>query len=259
MRKEDLNTFSKIGNALWMDPVYSERSAIETLAAVNLLDLTPERTLEKAATALLVRAKSEGTAANTLMNADFLSGTFFRLTLEERFLLVALHIGRWSYERLSRILKKTPDEIQEMSWSARLQLSTSLVYPSGPKTQGIRCPEYHSRRPWTQKFLDEEIESHRDQLFLQNHLLACASCSQALSRCRDVYFKIDKEISKIVGNLSSLESLERVMDHEVLRKYPSERSFLDSLNLFTRRWDVRVVLMAFLILLIYRFMNQLMM
>lgn len=250
MSREDLKALAEVGRALWADPRESQLATIETLSAITLLDLMPDRALERAAAALLERVTKRGFAADTYSSlaAGVGAGTasrFFGLYPEERMLLVSLHSGRWSYARMARIFKTTPERIEEMAWSARIALVSSAPgapYPAGASQRGANCPEYDAKRPWTQRFLDEEIRSGSERVFLQNHLMACDSCRNALGRCREMYYAVDKLLPRLTeeandaGVLRSLESLAR--QTSVLRS-PSQRSFAETIEIFTRRPDVR--------------------
>src|SRR5947209_9557076 len=116
MRREDLKTVSEISRAFWIEPSRSEQMALESFTAASLLDTTDERKLEKAASALLERASRGGMAANARANLAAINEPFFRLAPEERFALVALHVGHWSYARLSRILKRAPEDVDALVW-----------------------------------------------------------------------------------------------------------------------------------------------
>ena len=249
---EDLRTFSKLGAALWGNPEYSKKLSTETLAAASVMRLTPDRTLERAAAGLLERARNEGMAANTQLNRDVLTQQFFRLTPEERFVLVTLHSGKWSYARIGRVLGLSPansnEEVQELAYSARLQLCLSVSYPGGPSSPGPYCPHYDLRKPWTQRWMDQEIEARRDQLFIQGHLVRCKSCSQALARFREVYFKVEHEVARIIGKTDFADTFEAVLAEGPFQCYPSERSFKESLRIFLRRKDIQFALGGLLIL-----------
>jgi hypothetical protein len=262
MNKDDLKVLAEVGRALWVDPHESQIATIETLSAVTLLDLTPERALERAAKALLERVTSRGLAANTRsnLNAGALLGMgqpFFRLLPEERFFLVALHLGRWSYARLSRISGETPEQIEELAWGARLQLAASeqvMIYPAGASVRGTNCPEYNSKRPWTQRFLDEEMSTGRERVFLQNHLMACDSCRGALTRCREVYYSIDRLLPRLnedSGDVQMIRNLEKISRSGLGIRKPMERTFLEGLAIFGSRRDIQLVLAAFGLLLIW--------
>jgi len=242
---EDLRTFSKIGGALWLDIETSEQSALETITAVSLLDLTPERALEKALTALLEKAKRKPVPPSPFQ-ADLLLTRFYRLTPEERLILVALYYGGggWSYARLSKILGMPGEEVEKLAWNARLQLCVGMPYPAGPSILGAHCPQYHSTHPWTQGFLDDEITSARDRLFLQNHLFVCDSCRDALSRCRHLTFKIEQDISKILEPADFSEALEAICRNSYLLKHPSQMGLKQSLGLFIQRTEVRWALLV---------------
>jgi hypothetical protein len=216
MQPEDLKTYSEFGRALWFDPTESRRVAVETLAAASLLDMSAERILEKAASGMISRAHKLSPNPKALVHP------FFRLFPEERVILVALHQGRWSYARLARLLGETPDSIERLAWQARMQLASGLaaigsarfaVYPSGAGG-GINCPEYDAERPWTQRFLDEQIPAGQERLFLQSHLLSCRSCSQALARCRDLYYHVTRVVAELTAQPNpsgaSVGELERV-------------------------------------------------
>ncbi len=256
IQTQDLVTFSKLGSALWIDDDYSQISTSETLAAVSLMNLNSERTLEKAVAALLERARVEGMAGNIQRNQKAISQPFYRLTPEERFVLVSLHVGRWSYQRLGRILEFTIEQVQELAWSARLQLCASGSYPAGPTAIGLSCPVYDPRKPWTQRFMDDEIGSKREFIFLQNHLMGCSSCSSLLSRTRDIHFKVEKEILGCVGKQDFSSSLKAVLDQGPYGKYLSHLTFTQSLRIFLRRKEIQWVGGFFLFLLLMKMVRH---
>ncbi|MGK5083318.1 hypothetical protein WDW37_08420 [Bdellovibrionota bacterium FG-1] len=241
MNLHDLKIFAEVSQALWADPHESQVAAIETLSAVSLLDLTPDRALERAASALLIRVAQQGNSASFAGVGQ----SFFRLGAEDRFLLVALHLGCWSYARLGRIFNRSREQIEEMAWKARMNWVTSdssLSYPSGAPARGTRCPEYETRHPWTQRFLDEEMESGRERVFLQNHLMACDSCRQALGRCREVYYAIESKLPHLSSSTDGdavLTQLEKICQNGVWLKTPAERSFSESLAVFGQRRNIR--------------------
>ncbi len=247
----ELETYLALGKALWADPDDSARMAVETMNAVGLLQLDPEARLERAAKALLERTRRAGRAANTisvLKNAGASELPFYKLDPESRFLLVALHAGRWSYARLSRILERSIEEIEESAWRARIALSGSR-YPSGGVLSGPNCPDYNARRPWTQRFLDEEIGGGKERVFFQNHLMACDSCRGALSRARDLIASVDKLMPNFeeTRTTESMREIRRALRaNELLESYaklPTDRTLRENLNLFLdRRKDVRLAL-----------------
>src|SRR4051812_14873522 len=106
-KETDWKTFAAVTAALWPDRRDAERQALETVAAVSLLALTPDRTLERATSALLQRAGHQPAfSAET---------PYFRLAPEERLILIALYSGRWSYPRLAKILGESEEWIQEIA------------------------------------------------------------------------------------------------------------------------------------------------
>lgn len=244
MKQHELRTFAHLGSALWADPSRSRGIALETMAAATLLDVAEEARLDRAARALLERAFREGMAGNTqanLMVAGTEANRFFRLPLESRFVLAALHGGRWSYARLARILEETPEQIEERAWTARVELA--VIYPAGAKARTSSCPEYIPHRPWTQRFLDEEIGSTRERLFLQNHLMACDSCREALNRCRNLYYSIEAMLPGAQGGAEQVQlELERICGTGRSLQNRIYVTFEQSLTPFLRRSDIRAAL-----------------
>jgi hypothetical protein len=227
MIKEDLGTLSTISRVLWVDPEYSSRNAIQALSAVALLDLNADQTLEKTCSALLEKARTKNLMTNAASQVPTLGHDFYRLLSDERFVLVALHLGQWTYARVGRILGVSVEEVQDLAWRARVQLSVNSSYPAGPASIGMNCPEYDSRKPWTQRFLDDEMTSAGDLFFLQNHLLACRGCSDALKRSRELYFRVEKELDQIVAQLNLGHSktepnLQKILE-TVLSEMPTQQ------------------------------------
>lgn len=246
MEIQELRTFAELGRTLWVDPSLSDSAMVETLSAVTLRGLEADRALlERACAALLERSRGQGMAAQTralLATEGGFNQPLFRLHPEERFLLSALHLGRWSYERLSRLLGVTPERIEELAWNARLQLalSSTRLAPVGGKG-GAHCPEYDAFRPWTQRFLDEEIRRGADLVFLRNHLMACDSCMQALNRCRDLYYSVERMLPRVDEATDPIVLRLLEVHREGLRLRSRDRDLLArSLVAFARQWDVRI-------------------
>ena len=228
MKTEDFRAIDSLSRSLWADAAYAARVSTETVTAVSLLDLNDERALERAMSALLERALRDGAG----VNAEALNHPFFRLQPEERLLLAALHVGRWSYRRIARVLGMNEEKIPRLAWQARLHLATfapaRAATALGSPRAGVRCPEYSTDAPWTQRFMDEEIPS-RERLFLQNHLMACASCRQSLATCRDLYYSVDAMIPQpSPGSDSELTLRELQRAWEETRKWmqPIRRTFI---------------------------------
>jgi hypothetical protein len=251
MQIEDLKTLSFFGNALWADSDYSERVAVETITAVSLLDLTPDRSMERVSSALLSRAIKDGVE----VNASVINRPFFRLHPMERFILSALHLGRWSYERLGRVLKKTPEEIGKIAWSARLRLISTpgrpvyVPHPTGSDLNGVRCPDYDQYNPWTQRFLDDEM-TNRERIFMQNHLMACDRCRQALSRCRNLYYTADALVPRPPKDQDRVRVFEKALARLNGLRRPTERSFLQSVKVFAERRDIQLLAGAILVFVV---------
>jgi hypothetical protein len=131
-----------------------------------------------------------------------------------------------------------------------------VVYPAGSTILGPNCPEYDAHRPWTQRFLDDEIPPGRERIFFQNHLMACASCRDALSRCREAYYAIEKELPRVSpaesGDASVLRLLQSISRQARGLARPIERTFLETLEVFIQRRDVQVALVFLGLLMAWR-------
>lgn len=250
LHKDELTVFSKISTALWADTEFAERSAVETLSASSLQNLTPERTLETASIALLKRARAAGTASNSFLNNEVLLKPFFRLSIEERYVLVALHLGRWTYTKLARILDTTTEGIEEIAWKARLKLGADKSYPTAPRNLASDCPEYNSKRPWTQKYLDDEYPSGRQRFFLQGHLLSCQSCNACFIRTQTLYYAIEKDLNMAVGSASLVDTLQSVLRTSALYNNPGNSHIMEGIAHFVKRPDVKWSLVGLAALLL---------
>lgn len=241
MEGHDLKTVSQIGHALWADADRTRTMIRETFSATTLLKLDESRTLERTSLALLDRAERDGIQ----INDQALNQPFFRLLPEERFILVALHFGHWSYERLGRILNRTEDRIAQLAWSIRLHLSPLRApHPTGSPHTSTGCPEYQTSDPWTQRFLDNELPQN-ERLFLQAHMMNCPHCHQALARCREIYYSVEKQLPRLStepqlrADQNELQSIWRATQREIHRQ---AGEFWPSLRIFLKRWDVRLAL-----------------
>jgi hypothetical protein len=250
----DLKTYAEIGRALWADPSRSSEMAVETLSAIALMDLTQERALEKASQALLDRAVRQGMASNTLSALDTGQfGAFFKLQPEERFVLVALHLGRWTYERTARVLQIQPEVVEALAWRARSQIGISQgLTPIGAKIASANCPEYDLDRPWTQRFLDEEMGKGRETVFLGNHLMACESCSRSLARCRDIYFRVEAMLPRVPDDDGILRVLAKVSTDGKKLRSNEGYTFSDSIAAFFSQRSIQILFALVFVLAIYR-------
>ncbi|MCC7440497.1 MAG: hypothetical protein IT285_02625 [Bdellovibrionales bacterium] len=204
LEQEDFQTLTQISTALWADATRAHTQAAETLAAVSLMDLTPSRSMERWARALLDRAR---TLRESPIDAASLNDPVYRLLPHERLILAALHLGHWSYGRLERVTNLPREELERSAWSARVHVARQRLASEGRGLQvpaaalGASrgsCPAMDPTRPWTQRFLDEETET-RDRLFLQNHLMSCPICVRALQQTRDIYFTADRALQTAVS------------------------------------------------------------
>lgn len=243
-----------VGRALWVDPERRGRQWIETHAAVMLQGGEESEQVERMAQALLERARRGSRDPMAAWDRPF-----FRLETDERLVLSALHgPRRWSYERLGRVLWLPMEGVEQLAWRARMRLAshlkrvdgTVIPYPTGSARATASCPEFLPDRPWTQRFLDEELTNKNEQLFFQNHLMACSQCQNALSRCRDLYYAVDAAVNEALLPTPLDEVLrEQASRDRVWLKPATQRTFLESLSIFTRRDDVRWVGIGLILLM----------
>ena len=193
MNKEDIRSLTRISRSLWGDLDQSVAISEDTLTSVSLLNLSDDRTIERASKVMIERAERN---PPTLLK---LNHPFFRLAPIERFLLTATHVEKWSYDRVARTLGIENQNIKTLLepwlWTIRLKFcfqetQSEIEYPRGPGTLGPMCPEYNTSSPWTQRMMDDEL-GKRERFFLQNHLMGCDKCRKALDLTRKMMFKIE--------------------------------------------------------------------
>jgi hypothetical protein len=234
--REDLKALAQLGHALWAMPAASDSVTTETLGALSLRESEPTRLLERTSTLLLERAVKDGIRAN-LAAAD---QPFYRLQPEERLILVALHANRWSYARLARILGKTSEQIEETAWAARLHLISvpgrqiAAPHPTGSKFSGERCPEYSPARPWTQRFLDDEL-GRKERFFLENHLVSCETCGKAMARCRQLYFAVGSMLPHPSTESQSVRRFVKALHQSAVLARPSQARIRDLIWSYVER------------------------
>jgi hypothetical protein len=187
--KNSIKSLTRISRSLWGDLEKSVAISEDTLTSVSLLQLSDERTLERASKVMIERAEKNPPRLLALQHP------FYRLAPIERFLLTALHVEKWSYARIARVLGIEENLIEPWAWATRIkyafqELEAELEYPRGPATLGASCPEYNVSQPWAQRLLDDEL-AKRERMFLQNHLLACEKCRKSLDLTRRMFFKIE--------------------------------------------------------------------
>jgi len=242
---EDMDAFSCVGRVLWPSHEIAKRSLEETLSIVSLLQLSPEMALERATQALLERAKRESKSVQIGAHLELLNHPFYRLFLEERVILVALHIGHWSYARLSRILNLSIEQVEGMAWTARLKLAPIGKYPHAPYPVGEKCPAYHADRPWAQRYLDDEILTGRERIFLHGHLPECTACGNHLSDFRELYYEVGQETARLAMDPQWTKELRTLVRAQSRMKWMSEWGFFETLAFFVRRHaDIQWILIG---------------
>jgi len=281
----DRELLSQLALALWWDPLLARNKGCEALAAASLGEELPEVMIERASALLLTWCEQEeGDAGAPKVG---LQGAFWRLPPKARFVLAVLHGPyRWSWRRTARVfgwaasfetgntasaekMKELSGELLDLvarlAWSSRLELAweLGLGYPSGGGSTDITrsCPELDARAPWTQKFLDEEMQS-REALFLQNHLMICRSCRSALEAARKVFHGVDAHVRGLLGESRSrtdgtplgrealASAFRQVLEGRRRLLHPASLSFLESLRVHLARPENWMLWLGSLLLLI---------
>jgi hypothetical protein len=253
MNDQDLNLVTDLGYALWQDPYQAQITVRDTVSAASLVEAKSEAVVDRTIRALLEQAEKRGTFARP--GAQLFQSLF----AEERFLLLALHTGRWSYARIARVLEETPESIQSMAWNARVYLASHHGYPAGSRAATASCPEYNAQTPWTQKFLDEEVKG-QEKLFLQNHLVACSSCRDALMRAKEVFYRAEGMLGDVrrdsdrLGQTVGLNGLLRQWVEQGRKFRESSRmpTIQENFATFLKRWEVLAVLGFWVLYFVFR-------
>jgi|GEM_PF-5642807 len=254
METRDFKVLADLGSALWADPHRARITALDIVATVGLQNLTRDARVERAARALLDAA----TRAETTTNSDSKHEPFYRLSPEERLTLAALYHGHWSYRRLARVLSLTVDQVQELAWGARMYLATAptgrsyVPHPVG--SGGPSCPEYAPGRPWTQKFLDEEMTT-QERTFIQMHAERCTPCQQALSRARQLYYAVLASVPALdsARSMTVVSQLGETFNDALKFIERDRTTFFDSLEPLVKRWDIRLLLAALFLFFVAQF------
>lgn len=256
MELEHLKTLSQISRSLWASEQDAQNATLEALTASTLLNLSEEQTLDRTLLALLRQATRAGVRANSAG----LNAPFYRLSEKERLLVSALHFGSYSYLKLSQILRITPEEIAKQIWKARFYLAASagLTIPVPEPASTRACPDYQADHPWTQYFMDEELNAQQ-QIFFRNHLMICDSCRATLTRFRKFYYAVESliphyesqdQLKDVAKNLKRSWSQSMNVIQSALRP-----NFLGSLRLslksFFSRIDVQIICIAILVYILF--------
>ncbi len=210
MKKDDIRSLTRISRSLWGDVDQSVAISEDTLTSVSLLNLSDDRTIERASKVMIELAERN---PPTLL---ILNHPFYRLAPLERFLLTAAHIEKWSYERLARTLGIEKNLLEPWLWALRLKFcfqetQSDLEYPRAPSSLSPTCPEYNASAPWTQRMMDDEL-GKRERFFLQNHLMGCDKCRKALELTRKMIFKVESLIPVKESSLELESANERIFN-----------------------------------------------
>jgi hypothetical protein len=209
--KDHIKSLTRIGRSLWGDLDRSFAMSEDSLTTVSLLRLSEDRTLERATKVMIERAEQNPPRLLSLQHP------FYRIAPMERFLLTALHIEKWSYQRVARVLGIENSWVETLAWAARLklcfqELNSDIEYPRAPTKLGPVCPDYNISSPWTQRLLDDEL-GKRERMFLQNHLMGCERCRLSLTLTRKLFYKIESVIPVKDAVLETEIATNRIYDH----------------------------------------------
>ena len=183
MRTDQIEFLSQLGQSFWPDHEIQKRTVNGTLAAVACLDLEDDEAFERSAVAFLDRARK----ANLSHSTASIHQPFYRLNPLQRFVLTCLHFRKWKYAEIARLGKTTAEEVEKQAWAARTEIGAWFgLCGLGSANQSPNCPDYHLDRPWTQRYLDEQL-SKKEAHWLRSHIEGCRHCRVALESCRAIY------------------------------------------------------------------------
>lgn len=258
MKSEDLQLISTLGQALYANPAQAQSRSLETVAAISTLaEVSGEQFLERALGLMLHQAERDGIRSNV----SGISNPFFRLSPKERFVLFLLHSGRASYKRLSRLMGISVEDVQTLAWIARTQIASSpevrlqAPHPMGSSNLKQSCPEYDSSRPWTQKLLDDEMNS-QELAFIQNHTAICRDCGRVLRATREFYYGVERLIP-LTPVKDGTEQLGERMKAVVRRgqiqagQLPKDLTFFEAARLFLMRRENLIWICVAALLLVW--------
>ncbi len=164
---------------------YSDRAK----ASVAWLDLTEDRKVERAARFLIEQL--DGIPVDPQSKV---AHPFFRLSVKERFLLVALHQLQWPYDRIARTIGLPDAMIASLAWSIRIrfvfeEMSASLPFPSAPLRPAPACPTYDPSAPWMQGLLDPNPKTQHHKA-IQTHIGDCPTCRSLMEQARHIWERV---------------------------------------------------------------------
>ncbi|MBS1958372.1 MAG: zf-HC2 domain-containing protein [Bdellovibrionales bacterium] len=254
MNRENIRSLNRISRSLWGELNRSFHNSEEALVNASLLHLSEDMTIERASKMMIERA--ERNPPGTLK----LNHPFYRLAPIERFLLTALHIEKWPYERVARTLSIDPSLVESWAWATRLkysfqELEAQIDYPRGPASLGLVCPEYNAAAPWTQRMLDDEL-GKRERNFLQGHLMGCEKCRKSLEATRKMFFTIESFVPVKTRGEEMEAAVDKMLD--VWEKgestyRPIKVTAAESFDKLLSRRDVQIVLAIAGFFLLYHF------
>lgn len=221
------------------DFFFVTRNLVSTTA---LMDLNGDQIFEKVVLQLLDQSQKH--SANRTTAA--LNHPFYRLLPIQRFALMGRHLEGWSYTKLGTLLNLPSYDIEKILWQTRVELGTyrSSDISIGSSLCTFQCPEYNIQRPWTQRFLDEQLRA-QDRVFLQGHLLQCESCRQTLESARKIYYLAQSEIPTFECSENHLQMLSErwnaIREARVHQPLSVQKTWIPSLRTFFARKDVQVL------------------
>jgi hypothetical protein len=158
-------------------------------------------------------------------------GTFYRLSVTERVILMLLHRAKWSYAEVGKLLGISDTQLEELAWLTRLELvrraGSPTVALSGPPRLSLSCPEYIPARPWTQRWVDG-LYSGAEKLFLQQHLEKCAGCRETALRARKVFYAVEAELPSLQFNATRAQILEAAFRKTRYLENPQEQQLSEA-------------------------------
>jgi hypothetical protein len=215
--------FSRLSRALWVHPHEGQAQTLETVCAVRSVESRLDEVLRRSLKVLYHQALDQSyssIAVRELYSNEILSA-FYQLSIHQRFVLMALHGLNLSYRELMDCSGLSPDELESIAWSARVQLSGLNRVPPAAMRSSPYCLEYNPKRPWTQMLMDDEFKPAMEKVSLQKHVLSCSDCARVLHAGQEIYYSADTKMIQLEELLSAEEW--SVSLREILKENPHQK------------------------------------
>ena len=253
---DSLKDITHIGITLWSDTNIGKGIVNKTTEIISSHNLTKRMSLIKTIQSMYLTAQK----VPIYHNASSFNNVFFRLNVQERFVLGAFYLNKWNYNKIGEILGKKKEEVECILSKARSQLylysnikiNQKVDIKINNNEKRIDCPDYNPENPWVNKFLDKEF-SKSVNLFLESHVLKCTNCQNILLKHRTINYDIKKLIPRPLNNYELNNNTNLLLKKlKLISRYNKNKdiTFLESLFIFFSRSEIKTIILIFLIFFI---------